>query len=113
MSVARTQALGHDTLLLAWQAVCAALVAWTAWHGVTLLVGSASRRAANAAYGAWVTAHCTSLVAAHAVVDTLVPGPPPALVTSLEGKHVMLATFLAANVMTVRLCVLTPCSARG
>jgi hypothetical protein len=87
--------------------VCAALLAWAAWHCTTFLVGPASRRAANAAYGAWVTAHCTSLVAAHAVVDTLLPGPQPALVTSLGGKHVMLATFLAANVMTVcfRVCV--------
>jgi GWT1 len=89
------------------QAASASLVAWLAWLVITHVAGPASRRAADAAYGAWVTAHCSSLVASHAAVDSTFASvdtarQQPALIGAIGAKHVMLVTFLAANIMTVR-----------
>jgi hypothetical protein len=66
------------------------------------LAGGASRRAADAPYALWTVAHNAAVLLACLGAERAAPGPLPALLRALAGRHTMLLTFLAANVMTVR-----------
>ena len=63
--------------------------------------GPPQRRAADAGYCFWAVAHGCALCGAAALADAATPSAPlPRLVAALSARHVMLASFLAANLLT-------------
>jgi phosphatidylinositol glycan class W len=82
------------------QLAAAAAAAAAACAAAFSALGTPSRRAADAPYVLWVVSHNTALLAACRAADAALPGPLPALLVALSGKHGMLLCFLLANLLT-------------
>jgi len=92
---ARARARAHAP-----QAARAAAFAVAAAAAAQAAAGRPSRRAADAPYATWVAAHNALLLLATQLVQGAFAGPLPPLLQALSGRHAMLATFLAANLLT-------------
>ena len=80
---------------------------WCARGVASAALGLPSRRSANPAYALWILAHnaatLAALVGLEAAVAAIATAPPPQPRLVAAVSRTMLPTFLAANVLTVRL----------